>query len=458
MSQPIFDLAVIGGGISGMSAAYFLAAQHHVTLFEAAPRLGGHARTVMAGKSGTQPVDTGFIVFNYANYPHLTQMFHDLDVPVAKSDMSFGASVDQGRVEYGLHQLTALVGQKRNLARPQFYRMVRDILRFNAKAEAASDDPALSIGDLLQDLRLGDWFQRYYLLPVCGAIWSTPPDQILDFPARSLIRFFRNHALLSHKGQHQWWTVDGGSIEYVRRLAARLALLGTTIRVATPVRAVQRQTVGCLVVPQDGPAESFDEVIFACHADQALRMIGQPTLAEQQVLVSWLPENRLDRATAMDLSELPPKQAAVAEWLARKYRVAPEPVAALVVEAHVLSRSSKLPANLILAVMAVESSFHPYIQSQAGAQGLMQVMTGIHTKRYEAYGGNMAAFDPRTNMRVGVAVLVDGIKLKGGSVEEGLRLYLGVDAATEDGGYVAKVLAEQARLDQVAAGVKVPVQ
>ena len=179
-------------------------------------------------------------------------------------------------------------------------------------------------------------------------------------------------------------------------------------------------------------------------------------LREQQVLVSWLPENRLDRATAVDLSELPPKQAAVAEWLARKYRVAPEPVAALVLEAHVLSKSSKLPAHLILAVMAVESSFHPYVQSQAGAQGLMQVMTGIHAKRYESYGGNMAAFDPRTNMRVGVAVLVDCIKLKGGVLQDGLRFYLGGDAVTEDGGYVAKVLAEQARLDQVAAGVKVP--
>jgi len=181
-------------------------------------------------------------------------------------------------------------------------------------------------------------------------------------------------------------------------------------------------------------------------------------LREQQVLVSWLPENRLDRATAVNLNELPAKQAAVAEWLARKYRVAPEPVAALVVEAQVLSKSSKLPANLILAVMAIESSFHPYVQSQAGAQGLMQVMTGIHSKRYEAYGGNMAAFDPRTNMRVGVAVLVDAIKLKGGSMEEGLRFYLGGDAVTDDGGYVAKVLAEQARLNQVAAGVKVPVQ
>jgi soluble lytic murein transglycosylase-like protein len=181
-------------------------------------------------------------------------------------------------------------------------------------------------------------------------------------------------------------------------------------------------------------------------------------LRDQQVLVSWLPENRLDRATAVDVHELPPKQVAVAQWLARKYRVAQEPIAALVEEAHVLSRSSKLPAHLILAVAAVESSFHPYIQSHVGAQGLMQVMTGIHAKRYEAYGGRLAAFDPRTNMRVGVAVLVDSIKLKGGSLEDGLRFYLGGDAVTDDGGYVAKVMAEQARLDQVAAGMKVPVQ
>ncbi len=181
-------------------------------------------------------------------------------------------------------------------------------------------------------------------------------------------------------------------------------------------------------------------------------------LRERQVLVSWLPENRLDRATAMDLKDLPPAQAAVADWLARKYRVAPEPVAALVAEAHFLSKSSKLPAHLVLAVMAIESSFHPYIQSQAGAQGLMQVMTDIHTKRYDAFGGNMAAFDPLTNLRVGVGVLKDAIKLKGGSVEEGLKFYLGGDAVVDGSSYVSKVLAEQARLDQVAAGVKVPMQ
>ena len=181
-------------------------------------------------------------------------------------------------------------------------------------------------------------------------------------------------------------------------------------------------------------------------------------LRERNVLVSWLPENAAERATAVDLASLPPAQAAVAEWLAAKYRVAPEPVAALVVEAHAVAPKVKLPAHLILAVMAIESSFHPYVQSHAGAQGLMQVMGGVHARRYDVYGGGQAAFEPAVNLRVGAEVLADAIKLKGGSLEAGLRFYLGGDAVTEDGGYVAKVLAERARLDQVAAGAKVPLQ
>ena len=175
-------------------------------------------------------------------------------------------------------------------------------------------------------------------------------------------------------------------------------------------------------------------------------------LRDRQVLLSWLPENTAERATAVELKDLPADQVAVAKWLGQKYRIAPEPIAALVVEAHALSRNAKLPPHLILAVVAIESNFHPYIQSQAGAQGLMQVMTEIHSKRYLPYGGNLAAFNPVSNMRVGVGVLVDCIKRKEGSLEDGLRYYLGGDAVTEDGGYVAKVLAEQARLDAVANG------
>lgn len=178
-------------------------------------------------------------------------------------------------------------------------------------------------------------------------------------------------------------------------------------------------------------------------------------LRERQLSLWWEPQNTADRATATDLKDIPSKQAAVAAWLAKKYRVAPEPIAALVAEAYALSETSRLKPHLILAVMAIESSFHPYVQSPAGAQGLMQVMTDIHVQKYQKYGGKLAAFDPLTNMRVGVAVLHEYIRLKNGSVEDGLRFYLGGDNIQGETDYVTKVLAEQARLDQVAAGVKV---
>lgn len=181
-------------------------------------------------------------------------------------------------------------------------------------------------------------------------------------------------------------------------------------------------------------------------------------LRERQVLLAWLPEHTAQRVTALDPQLLPPAQARVADWLARKYRIAHEPMAALVAEAHVQATRSRLPAHLILAVMAIESGFHPYAHSSAGAQGLMQVMTRVHIRRYDAFGGALAAFDPLTNMRVGVDVLLEVIRLRGGSLEEGLRFYLGGDALTEDGGYVARVLQEQSRLDLVAAGGRLPLQ
>lgn len=181
-------------------------------------------------------------------------------------------------------------------------------------------------------------------------------------------------------------------------------------------------------------------------------------LRERQLSLWWEPQNTADRATATDLKDIPRKQAAVAAWLAKKYKVAPEPIAALVAEAYDLSENTDLKPHLILAVMAIESSFHPYVQSQAGAQGLMQVMTDVHAKKYQKYGGKLAAFDPLTNMRVGVAVLKDYIRLKNGSVEEALLFYLGGDSVQGETNYVTKVMAEQAKLDQVAAGVKVSTQ
>ncbi|MBL9060257.1 MAG: FAD-dependent oxidoreductase [Mangrovicoccus sp.] len=277
-------IAVIGGGISGLSAAWQLAESAQVTLYEAEPRLGGHARTVVAGRRGDQPVDTGFIVFNYANYPHLTRLFRDLDVPVEKSCMSFGATIDGGLLEYGLKDLGALFAQRKNLGDPRFWGMVRDILRFNARAEAAAVSDDVTIADLVADLRLGDWFNRHYLMPICGAIWSTPADEVGAFPARTLVQFVRNHALLSPSGQHQWWTVSGGSVEYVRRLEAALIARGVTIRTASPVEAVRREAGRVTIRTRHGAEPDFDHVILATHPDRTLALLADPSEAERQAL------------------------------------------------------------------------------------------------------------------------------------------------------------------------------
>ncbi|MHA6327156.1 NAD(P)/FAD-dependent oxidoreductase [Roseivivax sp. CAU 1753] len=277
-------IAVIGAGISGLGAAHALADTHHVTLIEAEPRLGGHARTKMGGKRGDQPVDTGFIVFNYANYPNLARIFDKIDVPVVTSNMSFGASLSGGRLEYGLGSLAALFAQPRNIANPRFLRMVRDIMRFNARAVATANDRTQSLGDFLDNLGVGAWFRDYYLLPLSGAIWSTPTDKILDFPAHALVNFFENHALLSTHGQHQWYTVQGGSIEYVRRFEAALRAQGVTMRLGAPVDGVRRDADGVDLKLQGAEWERFDEVVFATHSDDTLRLLSDPTPVETSAL------------------------------------------------------------------------------------------------------------------------------------------------------------------------------
>ncbi|MFC2967602.1 NAD(P)/FAD-dependent oxidoreductase [Acidimangrovimonas pyrenivorans] len=309
-------IAVIGGGIAGMATALLLAPQNRVTLFEAAPRLGGHARTVIAGKRGDQPVDTGFIVFNYANYPHLTRLFADLDVPVQRSDMTFGVSLDGGRLEYALRNLSGLFAQRRNLARPRFWGMLRDIARFNAGAEAAAVSDDMTVDELIAALGLGAAFRRHYLLPICGAIWSTPSGEVGAFPARSLLRFFRNHALLSPGGQHQWWTVSGGSVAYVTRLAARLRLLGVETRTGCPVRSVIRDAAGAQVRPEGGVAERFDEVVLACHSDQALALLADAIPEERADLsaIAYRPNRAVLHA---DPGQMPRRRACWSSWVYR---------------------------------------------------------------------------------------------------------------------------------------------
>lgn len=313
-SVPRRRVAVIGGGISGMAAAHLLAETHAVTLFEAEPRLGGHARTVLAGKRGDQPVDTGFIVFNKVNYPHLLALFEKLGVPTVESDMGFGASIAGGRLEYALRNLDALFAQRRNAVNPRFLRMIRDIVHFNRNAEAASLGTDLTIAGLLDKLGTGDWFRDYYITPISGAIWSTPVQGILDFPAEAMIRFFKNHALLSATNQHQWFTVQGGSVAYVRRLQAEMVRQGVDLRLGAPVACIRRVPQGVMVRAMGSEWEAFDDLVMATHSDDSLALLTDANPAERAALsaVRYQPNQAVLHA---DTSVMPKNRKAWASWV-----------------------------------------------------------------------------------------------------------------------------------------------
>lgn len=306
-------IAVIGGGIAGMGAANLLADTHNVTLFEAEARLGGHARTVVAGKHGDQPVDTGFIVFNKVTYPNLTSLFERLDVPIAPSNMSFAVSASGGKLEYALHGPDAMFAQRRNVVRPKFLRLVRDLYYFNANAAGFAKDRTITVHELLERLGTSDWFRRYYLEPFSGAIWSTPKDRILDFPAWAMIRFFENHALLNYSGQHQWYTVRGGANEYVSRLQAAMQRKGVNLRLGNPVQAVRRSGFGAQVKVRGSDWDLFDEVVFASHADVTLKLLSDATVRERDALsaVRYQPNEAVLHS---DTSLMPKRRKCWASW------------------------------------------------------------------------------------------------------------------------------------------------
>jgi predicted NAD/FAD-binding protein len=276
-------LAVVGGGIAGLSAAWLLSQTHRVTLFEAEPRLGGHTHTVDVTLEGvTVPVDTGFLVYNERTYPALTALFRYLDVQTVESDMSFSVRIAGSGIEWAGSDLNALFAQRRNLLRPAFWQMLRDILRFNREATAlAASGEAIdqSLGGFLSERGFGAAFRDWYLLPMAGAIWSCPPQQMLSYPARTFFRFCANHGLLQISDRPRWRTVTGGGRRYVERLAAAL----TDIRMGTPVQSVRRTPAGVELLTADG-GERFDGIILACHSDQSLRLLADADDDEHAVL------------------------------------------------------------------------------------------------------------------------------------------------------------------------------
>jgi uncharacterized protein len=306
-------IAVIGTGISGLSAAWLLHRRHDVTVYEKAGRVGGHSRTLMVRHGGRDiAVDTGFIVFNERNYPNLTALFGHLGVAVKNSDMSFGLSVDGGRLEWGAKGLNAVFGQRRNLLRPRFLKLLYDVMRFNALVEAEAERaPGETLGALLDRMGMGDWFRRNYILPMAGAIWSCPPSKMLEFPARTFVRFFANHSLLSLSGQPQWKTVDGGAQSYVEKITAPLA---DRVRTGCGAVRVSRKFGGVQIHDARGHAEYFDHIVFACHADEALAALADPSDEERAALGAFQYQRNV-AVLHRDISVMPKSRRCWASWV-----------------------------------------------------------------------------------------------------------------------------------------------
>ena len=305
-------IAVIGSGISGNVAAYHLNKTHDITVYEANDYIGGHTHTHDIRHKGKQYcVDTGFIVFNHKTYPNFIALLDELGVEEQLSTMSFGVKCDKTGLEYMGSTINSLFAQRRNIFRPSFWRMILDILRFNREAtnllQASSDD--ISLGDYLEQHKYSAVFINHYLVPMAAAVWSADLKLMFDFPARYLIRFFHNHGLLSVNDRPDWYVIKGGSKTYASALTRAFK---DKIKLSTPVTQVERIDGGVRVTSSEGE-ETFDAVFFACHSDQALRMIKSPTDTEKQTLGAIKYQDN-EVVLHTDASVMPKRKIAWAAW------------------------------------------------------------------------------------------------------------------------------------------------
>ena len=315
-------IAIVGSGIAGNVVAHHLHRQHEVHVFEAGSHVGGHSHTHDIELDGVHhQIDTGFIVYNEKTYPHFTSLLRELDVATQESSMSFSVRCERSGMEYNGNTLNTLFAQRRNLFRPAFWRMIREILRFNREApelleSSRVDEIGMPLGRYLALKRYSREFIDWYIVPMGAAIWSTDPVRMLDFPARSFVRFFHNHGMLSINDRPQWRTVRGGSREYVRRLTAPFL---DRIRLQTPVHSIVRLPDEVRITSRDG-TERFDQVFIACHSDQALALLADADATETRVLEA-IPYQSSELVLHTDASLLPRRRLAHAAW---NYHLLPE--------------------------------------------------------------------------------------------------------------------------------------
>lgn len=309
-------IAVIGSGIAGLTSAYYLSQHHEIQIFEANDYIGGHTHTVAVDWQGEQSaIDTGFIVFNDRTYPNFMRLLSELGVAYQKTEMSFSVRNDSIGLEYNGHNLNSLFAQRKNLLSPVFWRMLKDITRFNRDVRRQAST-ALTIGDYLDNRDYDSLFKDNYLLPMIAAIWSMGLEESRDFPLEFFVRFFENHGLLDISGRPQWFSIVGSSHAYIPAITRKFL---PNITLSTPVRAICREPGG-IRISTDRDEGVFDEVILACHADQALAMISRPTQQEEQVLQAIpFTDNLVTLHT--DTGLMPHNSRAWASW---NYKVNPD--------------------------------------------------------------------------------------------------------------------------------------
>lgn len=308
-------VAVIGAGVTGLSAAWLLGRRFDVTLFEAEARLGGHANTVdVDAPEGRCPIDTGFIVYNTASYPNLIALFEHLEVPTAETDMGFAVSLGGGRYEYAGSGFSGLIGQPRNLVSPGHWQLMRDLFRFFAEAsaaEAARVDPAITLGQWLTERGYSKRFIHAHIIPMGAAIWSTPAEHMLAFPFAAFARFFANHGLLQTFKRPPWRTVRGGSREYVKRIAS--AFRGRAVTGDPVVAVAGRGPAGVTVTTRDGGPAHFDAALLCCHADDAVRLATSLDDTSRRVLSAFRYADN-EAILHTDVAQMPRRRRLWSSW------------------------------------------------------------------------------------------------------------------------------------------------